>query len=335
MKYRLLPRTDLQLSEIGFGVWTVATNWWGEIPREERVALLENAVDRGINFFDTADTYGEGYGEEILAEVLGQHRHDLVIATKFGYDFYDKTTPRIGHQERPQKFDADFVRFTCEQSLRRLRTDYIDLYQVHNPRIDALERDDLFETLEELKSDGKIRHYGVALGPDIGWFEEGESSMKERQVSSLQMIYSILEQDPAKAFFPIALEQQVGLISRVPHASESLTGRYTEVPTFKEADHRSHRRTEWLREALRKVEKVKFLAGKGTGRSLSQAAIKFCLYQPTIVSVLPNFTNLDELCEFTEAVNTPDLTEEEQSRLDGLWGNGFYLEETAAQVQQV
>ena len=335
MKYRQLPRTELQLSEVGFGVWTVATTWWGKIPEEDRAALLENALDLGVNFFDTADTYGEGYGEEILAKVLGHRRHELIIATKFGYDFYDTLTPRIGHQERPQKFDPDFVRFACEQSLRRLRTDYIDLYQLHNPKIDALEQDDLFETLEQLKEEGKIRHYGAALGPDIGWFEEGEVSMKERHVSSIQIIYSILEQDPAKAFFPIAQDEQVGLLSRVPHASEALTGRYTEPPAFEEGDHRSHRRTEWLREALRKVEQVQFLATEDTGRTLSQAAIKFCLYQPTIVTVLPNFTNLDELRDYTSAVDAPDLTDEEQAQLDDLWENDFCLEEPAPQFRDI
>jgi aryl-alcohol dehydrogenase-like predicted oxidoreductase len=261
--------------------------------------------------------------------VLGHKRHEIIIATKFGYDFYDKLTPRIGHQERPQKFEPEFIRFACEQSLRRLDTDYIDFYQLHNPRIDAIERDEVFETLEDLKSEGKIRYYGSALGPDIGWFEEGEASMKERGVHSLQIIYSILEQEPARDFFPIAAERQVGLISRVPHASEALTGRYTQVPTFDESDHRSHRRTEWLREALRKVDRLKFLAGEDVGRTLSQAAIQFALYQPAIVSVLPNFTNLDELNHYTAAVETPPLTDQEQSKLDDLWANGFELEEEA------
>ncbi|MDE2938775.1 MAG: aldo/keto reductase [Chloroflexota bacterium] len=335
MKYRTLPRTDLELSEVGFGVWTVATTWWGKIPEEQRAELLENAVELGVNFFDTADTYGEGYGEEILAKVLGYRRHDLVIATKFGYDFYDKLTPRVGHQERPQKFDQDFVRFACEQSLRRLNSDYIDLYQIHNPRIDALEKDDLFEVLEQLKTEGKIRYYGVALGPDIGWFEEGEASMKERDVHSLQIIYSILEQEPAKDFFPIAKDCEVGLLSRVPHASEALTGRYTEVPEFDESDHRSHRRIEWLREALRKVEQVQFLAGEETGRTLAQAAIKFALYQPSIVSVLPNFTNLDELNDYTSAVEVPDITDAEQSLLDDLWEYNFDLAEAPVNLTEV
>jgi aryl-alcohol dehydrogenase-like predicted oxidoreductase len=335
MKYRQMPRTDLQLSEVGFGVWTIATTWWGKIPEDERVALLENSVDLGINFFDTADTYGEGYGEEILAKVLGHRRHELVIATKFGYDFYDTLTPRVGHQERPQKFDPDFVRFACEQSLRRLHTDYIDIYQLHNPRMSAIKRDDLFETLEQLKHEGKIRYYGAALGPDIGWFEEGEAAMKEWHVDSLQIIYSILEQEPARQFFPIAEKEQVGLLSRVPHASEALTGRYTEPPTFQEDDHRSHRRAEWLGEALQKVEKVKFLAGEDVGRTLSQAAIQFCLYQPTIISVLPNFTTLDELKDYTAAVDTPPLTDQEQAQLDDLWENDFDLEEPAPQFREI
>ena len=173
-------------------------------PEETRRSLLEEALELGINFFDTADTYGEGYGEEVLAKFMGHRRHEMIIATKFGYDFYDQSTPRIGHGERPQKFEPEFIRFACEQSLRRLDTDYIDLYQLHNPRIATIEDDDVFETLEALKDEGKIRHYGSALGPDIGWFEEGQASMAERHVSSMQIIYSILEQDPAKDFFPIA-----------------------------------------------------------------------------------------------------------------------------------
>lgn len=335
MKYRQLPRTDLVLPEVGFGVWTVATNWWGEIAPADQASLLENALELGVNFFDTADTYGEGYGEEILAKVLGHRRSDIVIATKFGYDFYDKT-PRIGHQERPQKFDREFVIYACEQSLRRLRTDYIDLYQIHNPRIDILERDELFETLEQLQFDGKVRYYGVALGPDIGWFEEGEAAMRERHVDSLQMILSILEQEPARDFLPIAQEEQVGLISRVPHASDVLTGKYIEPPTFQEGDHRSHRRQEWLIDALKKAERLDFLADEeDTGRTMGQAAIKFCLDQPTIVSVLPNFTNLEELREYTSAPETPDLTAGERNQLEDLWQNGFYLEDPVPEFREV
>lgn len=333
MNYRQLPRTELMLPEVGFGVWTVATNWWGRRTPEERKSLLENALDLGVTFFDTADTYGEGYGEELLAEVLGQHRNEITIATKFGYDFYDKT-PRIGHRERPQKFDREFVTFACEQSLQRLNTDYIDLYQIHNPRLEALARDDLFETLEQLQFEGKIRYYGSALGPDIGWFEEGEASMRERHVDSLQIIYSILEQEPAKDFFPIAQDHEVGLLSRVPHASNTLTGEFIEIPTFDESDHRAHRRAEWLKEAMQKVDRVRFLELEDT-RTLGQSAIQFCLKKPQIVSVLPNFTNMDELKEYTAAVETPDLTDAEQEYLDELWDNAFYLVDPEPEFREI
>lgn len=333
MKYRHMPRTDLNLSEIGFGVWTVGTNWWGRIEDADKAALLENAVELGINFFDTADTYGDGYGEEVLADVLGHRRSEIVIATKFGYDIYDPT-PRDGHKERPQKFDREFVKFACEQSLRRLDTDYIDLYQVHNPRVEALERDELFEALEQLKFEGKIRYFGVALGPDIGWFEEGKMAMRDRKVDSLQIIYSILEQEPAKDFFPLAREHQVGLISRVPHASNTLTGEFIEIPTFDESDHRAHRRAEWLREALQKVDRVRYLAQEDT-RTMGQAAVKFVLKKPEIVSVLPNFTNLQELNEYVGASDAPDLTDEDQAYMDELWENNFYIADPEREFREV
>ena len=147
MKFRTMPGTNLELSEVGFGVWTVATNWWGKIEDADKKALLENAVEEGINFFDTADTYGDGFGEEILNTVLGYKRNDIVIATKFGYDIYDPT-PRDGHKERAQKFDKEFVKYACEQSLRRLGTDYIDLYQAHQIQLAVLEKDDLFEPVD-------------------------------------------------------------------------------------------------------------------------------------------------------------------------------------------
>ena len=164
MKYRQLGKTELNVSEVGFGVWTVAMNWWGKIEEPQGINLLRQALDLGVNFFDTGDAYGDGYGEEILAKALKQQRHDIVIGTKFGYDFY---TPfiREGHQERPQKWTPGFVRYACEQSLRRLDTDYIDLYQLHNPKMDAIEDDELYGTLDELVNEGKILHYGFAIGP--------------------------------------------------------------------------------------------------------------------------------------------------------------------------
>ena len=183
MKYRKLGNTDIRVSEVGFGVWTVSTNWWGEVSEPDGIALLRRALDLGITYFDTADTYGSGRGETILAQALADRRSEVVIGTKFGYDFYS-APERKDHSERPQKWDPHFVRFACEQSLARLSTDYIDLYQMHNARMEAIDRDDLFATLEALKTEGKIRAYGVALGPAIGWEDEGLAAIARRDIDA-------------------------------------------------------------------------------------------------------------------------------------------------------
>jgi len=317
MKYRKLGKTDLTVSEVGFGVWTVATSWWGVKSDEEGRALLREAFDLGVTLFDTADTYGNGKGETILAEALGDKRDEIVVATKFGYEWHD-AEKRDGHKELPQNWSPEFVRQACEESLRRLQTDRIDLYQLHNPRLTAIESDELFATLEDLRQEGKVLHYGCAIGPDIGWEAEGIASMRNRQVP-IQIIYSILEQDPARAFFPIAEEFDVGLLSRVPHASGMLDGTYDPNEGFDKGDHRAHRKQEWLDRSLEKVGHVDFLYGEDTGRTIGQAAIQFALAQPTIASVLPNILNADQLREFAAAPETPPLTAEELAKLDELY----------------
>ena len=166
MKYRRIANTEIEVSEVGFGVWTVSTTWWGIKEEAVGVRLLQQAYDAGITFFDTADTYGNGLGETILAKALGDKRDHLVIGTKVGYDFYHHTARR-GHEELPHNWTPDYIRFALEESLKRLGTACVDLYQLHNPRIDAIQRDDLFAALERLKTEGKIRAYGVALGPAI------------------------------------------------------------------------------------------------------------------------------------------------------------------------
>lgn len=327
MRYRQLGTTDLDVSVVAFGVWSVTTGWWGKVEKKDAVKLLQEAKEMGVNLFDTADTYAEGYGEEILHEAFGKGRHDIIIGTKFGYDIH---APRDGfHHERPQKWDPEFIRNACEESLRRLGTDYIDLYQLHNPRVETIHDDAVFDLLDQLVREGKVRHYGVALGPDIGWKTEGDASMNERHAKSMQVIYSIIEQQPARYFFPTAHAEHTGLLARVPHASEILTDEFTDKMKveFDPSDHRAHRKQEWLDTAFQKREQVLFIAQE-TGRTLAQAAVQFCLSEPTIAAVLPNIVRKDQLVEFTNGSEVPALTEDEVIELHRLYDEEFSSLET-------
>ena len=324
MRYRRLKKSGVTTSEIGFGLWTVSTGWWGEVNEEKSVRLLQKAFDYGIIFYDTADTYGNGYGEVLLAKAFRERRNQITISTKFGYDFYHYSGERKGQQEIPQDFSPQYVRFACEESLKRLETDHIDFYQIHNSKMAAVMNDDLFATLEQLKAEGKILSYGAALGPAIGWRDEGIKVMRERKIDGLHTIYNMLEQEPGRDFFPIAEEHQIGILVRVPHSSGMLEGVYTKDTKFDEKDHRSHRPKSWLIEGLQKVEHLKFLT-EGTGRTIGQAALKFILAQPSVVTVLPNIYNENQLKEFATAADTTDLTQEELEKIRELYKNNFYV----------
>lgn len=339
MKYRLLPGTSLKLSEVGFGVWTVGTPMWGvkADDYETGVRLLRHAAELGINFFDSADVYGDGKGETILARAFpGAERDRVVIATKFGYDFYNHPGVQPGQRERPQNWSPDFIRLACERSLERLQTDRIDFYQLHNPRVDTIRNDAVFDTLRQLREQGKIRAFGVALGPAIDrrQIDEGIAAIQERG-AHVQIIYNLLEQMLGEQIFPVARRRGAGVFTRVPHSSGLLEGVYSEQTTFSKDDHRSFRVTDdakrkaWLLDGLKKVEQLAFLT-TGTGRTLSQAAIKFILAEPSIISVLPNIYNEQQVTEFAAAPDTPDLTADELARVAELVRNNFGLPQTAA-----
>ncbi|CAN5195428.1 aldo/keto reductase [soil metagenome] len=329
MRYRNLGGTDIEVSEVGFGVWTVSTGWWGEVVDENSIRLLSSAFDKGINYFDTADTYGSGKGETLLADAgltKGSMRDRVAISTKIGYDFYNHTGRR-GQQERPQVWTEDFLRFALGESLKRLETDYVDFLQLHNTKMDAIEDDALFELMETFKEEGKIRAYGVAIGPKIGWRDEGVKAMRERDVDGVQMIYNAIEQDPGRDLIETARETDTGLVVRVPHSSGLLEGNYDEDTTFGENDHRRHRPQEWLVDGLKKVEALSFLTETGE-RTIGQAALKFCLASPEISSTLPNIYNEEQIEEFAAAPDTPDLTHEEISRIAELYERNFGVEPT-------
>ncbi len=323
MRYRKLAGTDLKVSEVGFGVWTISAGWWGEYSDEQAIALIRQALDLGITFFDTADSYGYGRGETLLTRALEDRHEEVVIGTKFGYDPTGQTGER-GQRELPQNWSPAFVRRACEASLRRLGRESIDCWQLHNPKADAIANDDLWRTLEDLKREGKLRTYGVALGPRIGWLDEGLRALHERRVPVVQIIHNLLEQEPGADLIAAARETEASVLVRVPHSSGLLEGHFTAETTFPEGDHRRHRSHEWLVDGVQKVEQVRFLEQDGR-RTLGQAALQWLLAEPLVASVLPNIYDAQQLAEFAAAPDVPALTPEELRRCDELYRANFGL----------
>ncbi|MPZ48939.1 MAG: aldo/keto reductase [Dehalococcoidia bacterium] len=321
MKYRRLGGTDLDLSEVGFGVWTLTTGWWGEHEEDEVVRMLRLAYDLGVTFFDNADVYGEGQAETIMGKALAPVRDHCVYATKIGYDWYNNQR-ESGQREHPQDYSPRFVRFAVEQSLQRLATDRIEWVQLHNPRMEALQDNGLFAEMEALQREGKVRWWGAALGPAIGWRDEGVYAGRERGLP-MQVIHNLLEQEPGRDFIDAAVAGGGGLVARVPHSSGLLEGHYTAETTFPPGDHRNHRPREWLIEGVQKVEQLRFLERED--RNLGQAAIQWLLAQPMFASVLPNIYDEAQLREFAAASDSPPLTEDEIGRVDALYQANFGL----------
>jgi len=326
MRYRTYPKTDLTVSEVGFGLWTTATSWWGKVEDAQAVQLLQEALDLGVTLFDAADTYGNGRSEEQLAKAFGNKRDQVVYATKFGYDFYNFGGERKGQQEIPADFSPAFVRFALEQSLRRLNTDVIDLYQIHNAHLEQIASDELFALLESFRAEGKIRYYGVALGPAIGWLVEAQDAARLRNITSIQMIWNILEQFPGNEMLSAAREcnADTGYMVRVPHSSGMLEGKYTAQTVFPPGDHRRHRPKSWLINGIKKIETLRFL--ETPQRTLGQVAIAWLLAEPRVMTVLPNIYDREQLHEFAKTPDAPALSADELPRIEELAKHNFGIE---------
>lgn len=331
MEYRQLPGTPLTLSAVGFGVWTVGTTWWGVRDEAVGIRLLQQALDLGITFFDTADTYASGQAEQILRTALGHRRDEITIGTKFGYDIYNNPE-RAGQQERPHDWRPEYARKALEGSLKRLGTDRIDLYQLHNPRLDAIERDDLFAELQDMLAEGLVRAIGVALGPALNdrQVPEAVAAITLRRAAP-QIIFNLLEQQLGQGIFPAAREHGVGVIVRVPHASGLLEGYMTEDTEFEPGDHRNWRVTTnekkkaWLNDGLQKVGQLDFLTD---GRTIGQAALQFVLREPSVTSVLPNIYDEKGLEEYARATSARPMNDEDFARVQTLYGRNFGLDTT-------
>ncbi len=326
MKFRTYKNTDLTVSEVGFGLWTISTGWWGNFTEGEAVALMHRAFDLGITLFDAADTYGNGLSEELIAKAFPNQRDEIVIATKIGYDFVTHGDTRgRGQREIPQDFSPEALGRATDAALRRLKTDRIDLLQLHNVRMEQVYDDAVWTTLERLQESGKIRHYGIALGPAVGWLYEGINCIRERAFASVQHIYNVLEQHPGRALHEAAAaaERDTMFLIRVTHSSGMLEGKYTEDTVFPPNDHRNHRPRSWLLNGIKKIDQLRFL--ETSERTLGQAALQWLLADERVASTLPNIYEEAQLVEFAGAPECPPLTAEDLARIDELYAANFGL----------
>ncbi|MDE1766978.1 MAG: aldo/keto reductase [Thaumarchaeota archaeon] len=320
MKYRTLGKSGIKVSEIGFGAWTLGLDWWGKkIEDDEAKRLLKRAYDLGINYFETGDIYGRGKSEQLIGEVFSGMRNDVVISTKFGYDIY--SNEQIGHKELPQKFTAEFTDFALRKSLERLQTDHLDVYGLHNPKIHTIRDKKIFDHLDSKIREGTVRSYQIALGPAIGWTQEGLEAMERTNATAVQTVYNILEQNPGNVLVEKGEKSNVGILVRVPDASGILTGKVKADTKISEKDHRSVRSGDWVKQSLEKVDQLMPIAKK-YGWSITELAIKFILSYKGISSVLPTVVSEEEIVMFSEMSDGKylDLSDRDEiARLFNKW----------------
>jgi aryl-alcohol dehydrogenase-like predicted oxidoreductase len=295
VRHRRIGSTDLVVSEVGLAVWPLIAGPEAR-PGEDVADLLGAALDLGIGYFAATDTDDDGRAERLLGAAVGGRRDEVTVATTFGYD----TTPRLWeptsrapwHDWSPQ-----FAGRALDASLRRLRLEPIDLWLLHHPGMDAIESDELFEFLEAQVDKGKIRHYGVALGPGPGWGDEGAAAIQERRVAAVENVYNVAEQQPGADLARLAAEAGAGLIARDPLAPR-------------------------LEPAAR--ERRSFLE-QDRDQTLDQALLRLVLADPVVATVLPAVRDRGHLAELAAAADLPPPTAEDLDRLAELRAAHFGL----------
>ncbi|MFP3074010.1 MAG: aldo/keto reductase [Caldivirga sp.] len=290
MRYRALGRTGLTVSEIGLGAWFIG-GMYGDVPLDDARAIIKRALDLGVNTFDTADVYGNGLSERVLGEEL--RGYDVNVFTKVGYNIYQREGGKVS-----QTFNPSYIRYAVSKSIERLGR-RVNLLQLHNPPLNVIRDWEVHSALINLVKDGYVEHVGVALGPEVNVLNEGLAAIKEGY-ESIMFVFNALEQEPGRALIRAGVEGGVGLITRVPHASNVLTNNFTQ--SFPPSDHRSLRRRDWLIKAKAIVDEYVKPISDQLGITLSQLALKFVLSYP-VSTVIVTVTSVKELEEYVEAAD--------------------------------
>jgi aryl-alcohol dehydrogenase-like predicted oxidoreductase len=312
MKYKILGKTGLNVGTVGLGTMVHAGHF-GPMKDEESLSAIDAALDLGVNFIDTSDAYGAGYAETLLGNALKGRRDKVIIATKGG-------NVMTGPNRGKRIFTPEYIDGVLHESLKRLQTDYIDLYQLHNPTVDVIERGEVWEVLERRKKEGKIRHYGVS----INTMEEGIAAVKDGLSDTIQTEYNLLAQEPAEAFFSLAQAANIGIIARLPLKRGILTGKMTaaDEQRFQGEDVRARSfKGEAFRKELAKAEQLRFLV-HGPIQSLVQAAIAFCVAHPAVSITIPGARNAAQMRENAAGADVT-LPADDLDKIAELWRRGF------------
>ena len=316
MKYRALGRTGWNISEIGFGAWGIGGGDWGTTDDKASLAALHKAIDLGVNFIDTADVYGDGHSEQLIAQVRKVRNEQLIVATKAGR----RLNPHVASGYNRQNLTS-FV----ERSLRNLQTDALDLVQLHCPPSEVYDMPEVFGILDDLVQEGKVRFYGVS----VERVEEALKAITYPNVQSVQIIFNMFRFKPAEQFFTAASEHRVGILARVPLASGLLTGKLSLQSQFAENDHRKfNRHGEAFDQGetfsgvdyetgLRAVEELRPLVPQGA--TMAQFALRWILMFAEVTAAIPGAKNPEQAEDNVKAAALAPLTNDTMLRVQEVY----------------
>lgn len=314
MRYRTLGRTGLRVSEIGFGTWGLGGSAYGPVEDHESRAALTAALEQGINFFDTSDLYGNGHAESVLGEVVAARRGQVIIATKGG--MLPHTTFVM-----PQDFSRGHLERALDASLKRLRTDYVDVYQLHSPPIDLPGLDDAVDTLVAMQAAGKVRVTSISTRSPA----DAIVAVERYGVGAVEVNFNMIDQRAVTTgLFAMCVERGVGVIARTPLCFGYLSGTLTGDEQLTPGDHRSN----WPREQLRRWAQAPRLFAPlvaGRGRTISQLALQYCLSEPAVSTVIPGMLTVAQVQENAGAVAAGAFTRDDAERVREIYAaNTFY-----------
>jgi aryl-alcohol dehydrogenase-like predicted oxidoreductase len=319
MYYRSLGRTGWNVSEIGFGSWAIGGSW-GSTDDTTSLAALHKAIDNGVNFIDTADVYGDGRSERLIAQVRKERKEPLIIATKAGR----RLNPHVADGYNYENL-ANFV----ERSLKNLEVEALDLLQLHCPPSEVYERPEVFATLDRLVQQGKLKHYGVSVEK----VDEALKAIQYPNVETVQIIFNIFRLKPAEQFFSQASRRNIGVIVRVPLASGLLTGKLTRNSQFAADDHRNFNRHGEsfdkgetfsgidYEEGLQVVEELRSLVPEGA--TLAQFALCWILMFPAVSTVIAGAKTPQQAIENAQATYLPPLSDDTMQRIQHIYDTRF------------